>query len=42
MLARWGPQRRLRLDELPEPVRAAIFSMLDAEKAAKAREQDGG
>lgn len=36
---RWGPRPRLlRLDALPEPVRAAIEAMVAAEANARARE----
>jgi hypothetical protein len=38
MRSRWGRQRILRLDSLPEPVRAAIEAMVAAEAAARARE----
>lgn len=36
--AKWGPKRVLRLDTLPDPVRAAILAMVDAEAHARARE----
>lgn len=35
---RWGAPRVLRLDTLPDPVRAAIVAMVDAEARARARE----
>ena len=38
MRARWGPRRILRLDELSEPIRAAIEAMVAAEANAQARE----
>ena len=38
---RWGPPRVLRLDTLPESVRAAIEAMVTAEANARARESEG-
>lgn len=38
MRARWGRRRTLRLDEVSEPIRAAIEALLSAEEAARARE----
>jgi hypothetical protein len=35
---RWGRQRTLRLDELPESIRLAVEALVAAEQAAKARE----
>ena len=41
MRSRWGPRRVLRLDTLPEPIRAAIEAMVAAEANAQAREAGG-
>lgn len=36
--AKWGRRRHVRLDTLPEPVRAAIEAMIAAEELARERE----
>jgi hypothetical protein len=38
---RWGRQRVLRLDTLPESVRSAIEALIAAEERAQAREAAG-